>query len=247
MIESSGSLVLMYHRVGSPFVRSTVRGQYVLPALLRGQLRALLGRGYQPRLLRDLLAAPEMPAGAFSVTFDDGYASIAALAAPIFAGLRVPMTVFVVAGAVGQTNIWDQRQGDREERILSREALRALAAEGMEIGSHTLTHAHLPQLADAELRAEVADSKARLEDLLGCPVSGFAYPYGELDARVRAAVIAAGYSYAVSTRKGTLAGPVDRFALPRLNMRWNTIGPLLTWKIARAHHAATKLAHEGLP
>ena len=234
----NGSLVLMFHRVGSPLARSIVRGQYVLPALFRSQLTDLLAHGYRALPVTELLAAPEQATGHFSVTFDDGYGSIADQAAPIMAALHVPATIFVVVGAIGQTNTWDQRLGDCVERLLTLDELRALAATGCEIASHTLTHAHLTQLAEPAMREEIVDAKHRLEDLLGRPVTGFAYPYGEWDARARALVIEAGYDYAVSTRKGTLAGPVDRFTLPRLNMRWNTAGPLLSWKIYQAQRAS---------
>lgn len=227
----------MYHRVGSPLARSIVRGQYVLPALFRAQLTDLLAQGYRPLPARDLLASPAQATGHFSVTFDDGYASIATHAAPILAELGVPATVFVVVGSIGQTNTWDQRLGDCVERLLNLDELRTLAAAGFEIASHSLSHAHLTQLTAPALREEIAGARHRLEDQLGHPVTGFAYPYGEWDARARAMVIEAGYSYAMSTQKGTLGGSLDRFTLPRLNMRWNTVGPLLTWKIRLATRA----------
>ena len=46
--NSLPSVVLMYHRIGSPLVRSVVRGQYVTPFLLRRQLAAMLAQGYRP-------------------------------------------------------------------------------------------------------------------------------------------------------------------------------------------------------
>ncbi|MGA2631502.1 MAG: polysaccharide deacetylase family protein [Terriglobia bacterium] len=60
----------------------------------------------------------------------------------------------------------------------------------------------LPGLPDADLCREVVESKARVEDLLGSDVTCFAYPGGGVDARVRAAVARAGYSFVFSTRAG---------------------------------------------
>jgi peptidoglycan/xylan/chitin deacetylase (PgdA/CDA1 family) len=57
----------------------------------------------------------------------------------------------------------------------------------------------------------------RLEDLLGARVDWFAYPYGEVDRRVRAAVAEAGYAAAVTTRPG-LNGWQDPLALKRLEL-----------------------------
>ncbi len=233
-MELSGSLVLLFHRMGSVFVRSTVRGQYVFPSVFRAQLRKLLGNGYHPVAMSDLLSRPRDP-GQMAVTFDDGYTSVNRLAVPILRDLGVPVTIFVVAAYMGKTNHWDEICGDRTEPLLDAVELRELAAAGIEIGSHTLHHANLPRLTDAELRAEVRDSKHVLEDMLGKAVHGFSYPYGAWDARVRAAVVEAGYRYATATTLGTVDGTLDPFAIPRINMRWNTVGPLFSNKIHRAY------------
>ena len=73
---------------------------------------------------------------------------------------------------------------------------------GVTFASHSLTHADLTSLPNSELRREVRDSKAKLEDLLGVTVEWFAYPYGAADRRVRAAVAEAGYKAAVTTNAG---------------------------------------------
>ncbi|HOF87324.1 MAG TPA: polysaccharide deacetylase family protein [Armatimonadota bacterium] len=234
------SLVLLYHRIGSPLARSTVRGQYVLPALLRWQMRDLLGQGYRPVSLAREMAATEHTAGRFCVTFDDGYSSVRRFACPILQALRVPATIFVVVGAIGKTNAWDEARGDRTEPMMTLDDLKAAAAAGVEIGSHTMTHPRLTTLSDEKLVDEVRSSKHLLEDLLGGPVLGFSYPYGEVDARVRDAVAEAGYRYATTTRLGALVSETDPFLIPRLNIRWNTAGPLLARKIARAYRASVK-------
>jgi peptidoglycan/xylan/chitin deacetylase (PgdA/CDA1 family) len=230
------SLILMYHRIGSPLVRSLVRGQYVYLAVLRWQLSTLRMLGYQPAPLRQVLTGKAVT-GHYAVTFDDGYANIRQ-ALPILAEFAVPATIFMVAGAIGGTNTWDSSRGDRCEPMLAADDLRALVAAGLEIGSHTLTHAHLTTIAPEALHVELHDAKSTLEDLLGKPVPGFSYPYGELDARVREAVIDAGYQYAVSTRLGACTPGENPFTLPRINMRWNTAGGMLRRKIERAHRVS---------
>jgi peptidoglycan/xylan/chitin deacetylase (PgdA/CDA1 family) len=94
--------------------------------------------------------------------------------------------------------------------------LRALVERGVEVASHTVSHAHLTRITDAELRAELADSKQRLEEELGRPCRFIAYPYGEDDARVHAAAESAGYEAAFSLR-GDATGR-DRYALPRVDV-----------------------------
>jgi peptidoglycan/xylan/chitin deacetylase (PgdA/CDA1 family) len=154
---------------------------------------------------------------------------------PILVELAVPTTVFVVVGAVGKSNFWDEAKGDRHEPTLSLSELRDLAAAGLEIGSHSMTHAWLTDLDNGELQKEVGDSKRALEDMLGKKVAAFSYPYGAWDARVREAVVGAGYGYATTTTLAALTSTTDPFAIPRVNIRWNTFGPLLVRKIARAY------------
>jgi peptidoglycan/xylan/chitin deacetylase (PgdA/CDA1 family) len=76
---------------------------------------------------------------------------------------------------------------------LSWDELRELAAEGWEVGSHSRTHPQLTQLDDSELDRELRDSREECEQRLVCPCTSFAYPYGDLDRRVVAAVGVAGY------------------------------------------------------
>ncbi len=188
------SLVLLYHRMGSPFVRSIVRGQYVFPRVFRWQLQAFLGRQYRAVRLAELLQDAEARCGQFAVTFDDGFTSMARLACPILLEMHIPATLYIVVGGIGKTNVWDQREGDRAETMCTAAEVRELAELGFEIGSHSMTHPRLTRLSDAEVRSEIVDSKQALEDLLGRAVHSFSYPYGDQDARVRRMVAEAGYA-----------------------------------------------------
>ena len=85
----------------------------------------------------------------------------------------------------------------------------------MEVGSHGLTHVDLTKADDTVLRAEVAESRAVLSELIGAHVDGFCYPYGAVDRRVVDAVRDAGYGYGCAIDPGMLTGP---YALPRLHV-----------------------------
>jgi peptidoglycan/xylan/chitin deacetylase (PgdA/CDA1 family) len=96
--------------------------------------------------------------------------------------------------------------------------VRSLARDGHEIGSHSMTHTLLPQCDAAAVRFEVVDSRARIEAELGATIESFCYPNGDFDDRAVAALDAAGYARAVTTRWGTNASGAPRFALDRCDM-----------------------------
>ena len=81
--------------------------------------------------------------------------------------------------------------------------LKELAAAGHEIGSHSMTHALLPQLGDRELEREIVGSRAELERNIGASVDSFCYPNGDSDDRVVDWVRRAGYRFAVTTEWGS--------------------------------------------
>ena len=54
--------------------------------------------------------------------------------------------------------------------------VRRIAAAGHEIASHSWWHRRVPMLSPAEFREDVAQTKARLEDITGRPVLGFRAP-----------------------------------------------------------------------
>lgn len=78
-------------------------------------------------------------------------------------------------------------------RHVRSDELRALEREGVAIGNHTVSHPCLPRCSETEIRREVAEGHAVLTRALGHPPAAFAYPNGDQDPRVTAAVAAAGY------------------------------------------------------
>ena len=106
------------------------------------------------------------------------------------------------------------------------------------IGSHTISHPHLPRLSDEELRSELVESRQQLEARLGPPCDVLAYPYGEADARVRAAAWAAGYSMAFALRGEP--GPRDVFGLPRVDLYRKDGTARFALKTLRARRPVTR-------
>lgn len=229
--------MLLYHRIGFPKLSSLVAGQYVAPVLFRSQLDYLSARGWAAVTLDSMITSYDYDSDRFAVTFDDGYLSVYQHAYPALCERQMKATVYVVVDSIGGLNDWDRKAGDQSEPMMSAEQIKEMSDAGFEIGSHTLTHPHLTELNDDELKREVIESKRRLEDLIGRQVTSFSYPYGDCDDRVIAAAIEAGYTNAMSTKLGVV-WKSGAFEVPRVNVRWNAFGPMLMKKIGRARRAS---------
>ncbi|MFJ6568869.1 polysaccharide deacetylase family protein [Streptomyces sp. NPDC091292] len=199
----------------------------VTPERLDDQLHRLRRRGLRAVAMTELLAARAAGSARnlVALTFDDGYADFTEHALPILRRRGCGATLFVLPGRLGGDNAWDPL-GPRKP-LLCADGIRHAAAQGVEIGSHGLTHTDLTQADDATLRAETADSRARLRELTGQEIAGFCYPYGTVDARAIEAVRAAGYRYACAIAPGPLAGDL---ALPRVHIGQEDTGMRLELK-----------------
>ncbi len=220
--------VLMYHSV-SPSTRPDPHRVRVSPDRLDRHLVLLRRLGLRGVPLAELLAAEERGAadGLVGLTFDDGYADFVEHALPVLARHQVTATLYVVAGLLGGRNDWDD--GPRLD-LLDADGVRAVAAAGHEVGSHTLTHADLRGADAATLAHEVGESRRVLQEVLQADVPGFCYPWGRFDAPAADAVRAAGYDHACVTGDHV---PGDRFTLPRAYVAPGDRAPHLLAKLAR--------------
>jgi len=127
------------------------------------------------------------------------------------------------------------------ERAMRWSELARLAAEGHELGSHSASHAILLRECAPDLDAETAGSKRALEAKLGISVRSFCYPSGLYDDAARAAVAAAGYENATTTRSGVNRAGAPAFELRRvdvdgsLNARrdGSASESVLAWRLSR--------------
>src|SRR5690349_19962216 len=193
-------LILCYHAVSETWPSDFA----VSPDDLDSQLRRLLRRGYRPLSLSEALR-DRRGGKILAVSFDDAFASVFEQALPVTAALEVPATIFVPTSYVASPRAMQWSSLDRwagathevELRCMGWEELRQLAAAVWDVGSHTDTHAKLTELSDAELDAELRDSKQSCEEGVGRPCETLAYPFGAHDRRVMERVRAAGYTAAV--------------------------------------------------
>ncbi len=206
---------LMFHSISIPETRMQ-RFFAISPRKFSGIL-AWMKRAHRQAVLPLEWLRLSLPKSAVMLTFDDGYEDFYNEAFPVLKRFGFNATLFVVVDRLGETNTWDRAEGHPSRPLLSLAQVRELHAAGIHIGSHSLTHRSLTRLSTAELEREVKDSKSKLEDMLGSEVPCFAYPYGDADARVRAAVARAGYKVAMTTNEGLNCFD-DPLALRRINV-----------------------------
>jgi putative peptidoglycan lipid II flippase len=203
-------IVYMYHAVdadGDPYRIA------VTPERFAAQMRWLQRRGLRGTSMRELLDATDRgaDAGLVGLTFDDGYADFSTQVLPVLRRHGFTATVFVVADKVGGHNDWDRPGPTRP--LMTADEVRAATHAGIEIGSHGLNHRNLSSLDAEILEPEVRLSREILQSLIGAPVRGFCFPYGELSDAVLRVTRASGYDYAVAIRT---SGRRDRYAMPRI-------------------------------
>jgi peptidoglycan/xylan/chitin deacetylase (PgdA/CDA1 family) len=124
------------------------------------------------------------------ITFDDSYASDYDLAMPLLVNRGMKAFFFVVANRIDEMG------------FLGRSALRRMTEEGMTVGTHGLNHVRWTQLAPSELKIEIAESRAKISDIAGAPVTQAACPFGEYNRGVLSCLKSLGIERALTSDGG---------------------------------------------
>lgn len=239
---TGSAIVLAYHAIAD-LSDDRILAQYGIPRIrFAAQLDDLRKRGWTfvdlDTVLRALNGEARLPRRAVLLTFDDASVDLQTAAAPVLAERAIPAVAFAVAGHIGGSNEWDRSIGAAALELLDAEGLRAVAEEGIEIGSHGVSHRMLPRITGQELTQELAGSADILE-AAGLPRPRvFAYPHGEWTAEVADAAREAGYEAAFTVTAGVLHRGAVRHALPRIEVMASDTLSTLRLKIATANWSA---------
>jgi peptidoglycan/xylan/chitin deacetylase (PgdA/CDA1 family) len=133
------------------------------------------------------------PPGIVAISFDDGMEDNHDVVLPILREYGVPATVYVVTGLIGKPNPWMSGS-----RMMTEDELRTLAAAGVELGAHTVSHPDLSTLGYDACLDEMVGSRDALERIAGRPPRTFAYPFCRYGEAAIAAARAAGFDAAVT-------------------------------------------------
>jgi peptidoglycan/xylan/chitin deacetylase (PgdA/CDA1 family) len=200
----SSVIVLLYHQFKPAGVSIPAKFQWTMNQdVFESEMKYIHDNGYHVVSLADVIRFIKhqitLPPGSVCITIDDGYKSAIVYAAPILKKYGYPWTYFIYPDFITV---------NEGSGAASWKDLLELQSEGIDIESHSMTHPQLtrhhqlvkgvwhnfsPDEYAAWLNNETAGSKALLEQKLGKPITCFAYPYGDYNKQVEAAVIAAGY------------------------------------------------------
>lgn len=214
--------MLMYHMVAVP--ENTAEARFCrTPEDFRKDMEQIHQAGYQvlsfAAVLDGVLGRTELPEKAVTITFDDGIACAYENALPILQEFDYPASVFVVSKLVGGYNDFAEVFGFPRRRMLTASEIRTLAESGVDIGSHSVNHIWLGKTEKNIVSSELQDSKKALEDIVGCEIPHFAYPFGSWSPVARNAVIEAGYRGACSTISGRNRKGADPYLLRRSEIK----------------------------
>jgi peptidoglycan/xylan/chitin deacetylase (PgdA/CDA1 family) len=210
--------ILMYHQIDETPIKGTpLRGLVVSPGSFSRQMQLLKIFGYKGLSMRDLepYLNGQRTGKVVGITFDDGYENNLINALPILTKHGFTATCYGVSSMIGGTNSWDRHIGVEQKLLMTASDWQTWAAAGMDVGSHTRTHADLTSLDVVESFDQIQKSKYEMENAVGSEVRHFCYPYGRFNEAHMEMVSAAGYVTATTTRRGRPQTGDNAFALKR--------------------------------
>ena len=198
--------ILMYHWIEVSPIDSRY---YVPPDRFESEIKLLHDWGYTSisttLLVQAITTGASLPPRPIIITFDDAHEDNYTNAFPIMKKYGYTGVLYLPYDYIGTKG------------YLSVTEVKEMAAAGWEVGSHTLSHPINFMTLDApSLRAEIVDSRKKLEALLGLPILTFAYPFGDAPNDAVDYVHFAGYIAAMgATGFKPDQGPGNLFVLQR--------------------------------
>lgn len=214
--------MLTYHKLGPRPRGVRIKGLYLSENLFASQLAELRDAGFTSIPLKQITRSESNRQPQIVLTFDDGFYNVHRHGLDQLARHRFCAIEFLVAGLIGKSNEWEQREGEVREPLMNAAQIHEWLAAGHEIGSHTLSHPFLTRIPIADAREEISASKKKLEDMFARPIEHFCYPYGDWNERVRDLVQEAGYLTACTTGMGVNTSATPPFLLKRITARYRS-------------------------
>jgi len=206
--ERAHASIFMYHRFDDDRYPATSTSLEDFKA----HIAHLKSGGFTVLSLSEIVAALKagrpLPDKTVAITIDDAFQSFAEKAWPLLRRANMPATLFVSTKALDEGG----------EDFVSWDTLRRMAAQGLEIGNHTVSHPHLPTVSASDLHAEITRAQARIKAEIGVEPTVFAYPYGEFGTREEKMVRDLGFEAAFGQQSGVAHAGEALTRLPRFSV-----------------------------
>ena len=154
-----------------------------------------------------LISDLELPANTIAITVDDADKSFVKVAWPRFKEKKIPVTLFVNTGGVGNG-----------KNSLDWDDLRKLKSDGVNIGAHSHMHDHMPELSIEEMKNEIENSNKIFLREIGEIPNIFAYPYGETNTELINLIKSYRFKSAFGQHSGVINDTSNLFYLPRFSL-----------------------------
>ena len=150
----------------------------------------------------------DLPDNTIGISIDDADKSFFDVGWPLFKQNSIPVTLFVTTGTIANNN----------KSYLNWDQIRRLKSEGVTIGAHSHTHAHMPDLNIEEIRKEIElSNKIFLKELGEIPTL-FAYPYGETNIEIIDLIKEYKFKVAFGQHSGIINETSNMYYLPRFSL-----------------------------
>lgn len=190
--KARGGFVLEYHAIGKH--ADWPDYMYIEPDVFESHLQELQSRGLKMVTVEELaqvLRRGEDAGKYVALSFDDGYIDDYQGAFPLLKKYNARGTFHIIPNRIGLEGYMNEAQ------------IKEMLEAGMEIGSHTYSHAILTEIDPKYYEWEIGVSKYTLEKKFpGLKVTTLAYPCGLFNDDIKAALKKYGYKQALTGHTG---------------------------------------------
>lgn len=192
--------ILCYHNIKdfSASAGEMTKTYSVKPAAFAEQMKALSDAGYQsilPDQLYDYLAHNKaLPAKPVMITFDDTRGEQYSIGAAEMKKYNFKGVFFVMTVSINRPN------------YLSSAEIKELSDAGNTVAAHTWDHHMVTKYAGEDWNTQLVKPKAKLEEIIGKPITYFAYPFGLWNKEAIPEIKKSGYkmAYILSTKRDSI-------------------------------------------
>ena len=205
-------MILCYHRINPWYENDALT---VKPEKFKRQINYFISKKFEFMNLEQYVSFSRKNKK-IVITFDDGFADNFLFPYEILHNLNLPFIIFLTVNFIGTEKLFSRYKDKERDRFLNWNEVIEMSKNGVEFGSHSLTHSDLTKLEKEEIEKEIIDSKKIIEDKTGKEVKFFCYPYGFYNKEVIEIVEKAGYKGAVVNRKRKMK--ITKYTMPRIGI-----------------------------